>query len=608
MKQDVLFPVPDDRQGLMPLPSLAGVKVLALDTETTGLDVFGTSRPVGLSIASPEIGAAYFPWGHERGDNYDEEKVRRWCHQELKGKELVGANVKFDVHMLRKWGVDLEGIGCRVRDVQHAAALVDERRRTYSLEALAREFLGVGKVKLVDDGLKLHEKPSHVVAEYAAKDAWLTFQVAQKLAASVDAANLGRVLDLEDDLIYATCEMERNGAPIDVEKLESWTRSCNQRLSQTLMDLYRLVGFKVNPSSPWDLLKVFQKLRLPVTWTRAGADDVDDGATLPGIKVRKSGIPSFTWEILRRHYGLAPVRLAIEARQLQSLLSKYLEKYRRAVGSDGILRYSLNQLRSDEYGTVTGRYSSSNVNIQQVFNEERQEGATRDYYVRELFIPARGKSWVCADASQIEFRLFAHYSEDAKVIRQYVEDPNCDFHTVIAKLVGLDRTKAKSINFGRLYGMGLEKLADQMKNKLNRGEAPPTDEEIKRMYDQYDAMFPAVKRLSRKAMNLAEKRGFVRTYLGRRRRYGKGDKMHSALNAVIQGTAADVMKTKLLAIYRKREQLGLTMRFTVHDELDGDLHPGVDVDQLKRELDRQELDFQVPIIWTVKTGENWKLK
>lgn len=576
------------------LPPLDTIKLptdapIGLDTETTGLDWVAGHRPVGLSVAYPGHGW-YLPWAHEApGEQYPADAVRQWAKDNLQGRHLFLANAKFDVHMLRAWGLDLEALGCSVHDIQFHAALLDERRRTYSLDGLAHDFVGQGKAILPNTGVPIHERSAAEVAPYAVQDAVLTLKLAHLFTASLDVQGLRKVADLEDSLIYCTCEMERNGARLDVDKLEQWKREIQSRYLKSLFAISNSVGAKVNVNSTASLYKL-----LVLTGNK------------PYLKHKEK--VSVTYEDLKRYAPLHPaVQHALDARRYSSLLSRYIDKYLKAVGSDNIIRYNLNQMRSDQFGTVTGRYSSTDINIQQVFNEEHQEGVSNEYIIRELFLPEDGKAWVSADASQIEFRLFGHYSQDPNIVEQYTKDPMTDFHAITAKLTGLSRRDAKTINFGRLYGMGKDKMFEAM-TKLSSG-TPPSREVVDEMFEEYNRRFPAVRRMVQVAQDLADRRGYVKTFLGRRRRFERGLGVHAALNAVIQGTAADVMKLKLLELYNERKELGLTMRFTVHDEVDGDLPADpVFKDVLKAFLDYQSIPLRVPLLWTVDTGENWRLE
>ena len=188
---------------------------LALDTETTGLSVWKGARPIGLSVLalwSPVQGvvsALYLPWGHESGRQLPEEAVRRWAQEELAGRSLFFANAHFDLHMLRAWGLDLEALGAQPHDVQFHAALLDEGKLSYSLEALSREYLKEGKLQFKEDGLEIWERSADEVAPYAKQDAYLTARLASYFAGHLRGQGLEKVAALEDALIYAVL---RDGA------------------------------------------------------------------------------------------------------------------------------------------------------------------------------------------------------------------------------------------------------------------------------------------------------------------------------------------------------------------------------------------------------------
>jgi DNA polymerase-1 len=478
--------------------------------------------------------------------------------------------------MFWNWGVDLEAQGCRLHDVQHAAALLDEHRRRFALNVLAEEFLGRGKFELPTD-VKICEMSAGEVGPYAENDARLVSLLKEHLAPKVAAEDLGRVLELEDALIYATCEMERNGAPIDVAKLNLWRAKVRSEYQDAILAIYAAVKLRVNPNSGPDLARLFQELGLQYDSTLHGR-------------------PSFTSDFLET-IDHPTVQLALRARKLGDINSKYLDKYAHQLGGGSILRYKLWQLRTDQYGTITGRYASSSINIQQVFSVERNEAWLPDYVVRELFLPAPGRVFVSADANQIEFRLFAHFSGSRRLIDAYCNDPTTDFHQVVAEIVSISRKPAKNINFAKLFGGGLDKIAEMLKRPA--GEVAP-------LVARYEEEFPEAKTLMNRATRIAERRGYVKTLLGRRGRFPERERTYSALNKVIQGTAADIMKLKLLAVYRERKTLGLTLRYPVHDELAGDLEDPGRVGRLKELLDEPSLAVAVPIVWNVKTGKNWR--
>jgi DNA polymerase I-like protein with 3'-5' exonuclease and polymerase domains len=565
-KPPEVFPVLDDRY-----------KRVGIDCESTGTDVHGKDVPVGTSLYLEDGRNYYFPWGHEGGGNLDKGRVVNFLQRELKGKTLIMAEAKFDTNMHRKIGVDFEAIGCKLREVQFQAALLDgDERRSFKLDDMAEDYLNEKKVVLPHKNI--WQLPASIAGPYAEVDARLTFQLDEVLQPRIVAQDLATVLDVENELIYCVAEMERNGTPLDVEKLVAWLKEVDAEYSAIILDLYAKYGRRVNPNAAKDLEQLFKQLGIEYGFTE------------------KSGMGSFTDGFLKSvdHPAAAAVR---KARTLDSLKSKYLKKYDNE--RDGnVIRYKLHQLKGDDYGTVSGRFSSSSINIQQVFDPERQAdklGESR-YTIRELFIPEPGKVWVKADASQIEFRLFAHYSQSKKLIQAYNDNPNVDFHSVVADVMRVKRKPAKGLNFGKLYGMGRDKMSRQ--TGLDREESDV-------LFDKYDELFPEAKVLMNRAMELAKTRGYVKTLLGRRARFATAARLHSALNRVIQGSAADVLKKKLIEVYNYRKELGLTMRMTVHDEVDGDLEdPGKAV-TLKELLDAPILDIRVPLTWDVQVGPNW---
>jgi DNA polymerase-1 len=243
------------------------------------------------------------------------------------------------------------------------------------------------------------------------------------------------------------------------------------------------------------------------------------------------------------------------------------------------------------------------VNIQQVGGKKLQakmRGLKEQYPIRQLFVPESGL-WLGADASQIEYRLFAHYAKPPAVIKAYAENPETDFHAFVMSMVqqvrsDITRERTKDLNFAKIYGAGANKIAIML--GLSPEEASP-------FVTAYDRTFPQARTLMDESMRVAEKRGYVKTMLGRRARFPNGKFLHAALNRVIQGTAADINKMKLVELHKERKYTGLKLRFTVHDEADGDV-PDVEAGRRVREvLNRQSLPTRVPILWNVGVGPNW---
>lgn len=652
-------------------PCLDGITEIELDVESDGLRWWAGDRPIGFAVALPGEQTQYLPFAHRGGGNLDEVAVKRWAQRELRGKRITNLNTKFDVHMLREWGVDLEAQACEVSDVAHYAALLDDHRgdvgadrkyHGFSLESIVEDYLpDERKVTHVDgrtlDTRRMSDYHAGAIAIRAEADVRQVQKLKRLMWPMLDAQNLQCVRALEDQVIFAVCEMERNGTLIDVDLLDRWLIEIDAEMHALARAFADAVGFQVNPRSPDDMIRVFEKLHLKIEHT-------------------KDGKPSFTADILKAT-GHPTALQILRWKKLSSVKSKSLVPYARTVDrSTGLLRYALHQLRAqkdehDEYaaGTVSGRFSSTKIidtkdheegmNIQQVIKPAKQrvsmgfhEGDDSHddeiYIVRRLHVPQRGQLFISADAMQIEYRLFADYTRAPRLMQIYADDPMASFHRKVHAMLlpykpDLTYRRQKDVNFAKIYNAGVRKMAwmldyisaaefrelssskwnDHGKWRNHPTLKPKIDEvlEINRIYDRE---IPEARPLTRRAMHTAmpfcndrckkgdrlhrttEHRGYVCTILGRRSRFPDGDRIHKALNTIIQGGAADIMKQKLVELHAQRRALGLTLRYTVHDEVDGCV---VDREAARRVavvLNRQSfLQLKVPILWETSIGANW---
>ena len=585
-------------------PDLSRVQTVALDLETTGLKWWEDDKPIGLAITT-ELGTQNLPFGHKGGGNLDESIVKEWARRELRGKHIVNLNTRFDLHFMREWGVDLEAQDCSVSDIAHSAALLDDSRTRFSLDRLARDFLGETKVGADLDPTTFSSLHAGSLAPRAEADTRQVWQIEKLLNPRLDAEHLQRVKLLENQVIWVVCEMEKNGCPIDQGRLELWLHDSEQEYLRLLWNIYRDTNLNVKVSSTKSLITLCHTLKLPLTTT-------------------PDGRPSFTDTVLAsyQHPVIEKVR---RARKLASLRSKYLVKYRGAMSQDGILRYALHQLRADEGGTVSGRFSSSaltrrvGVNIQQVPSMAKQTDALGpDYLIRQLHRPASGQ-WLSADASQIEYRIFADMAQNPTVLKAYAEHPSLSFHHVVWEQMkqfkpDLLYKDLKTLNFAKLYGGGTARIAEMLgmitseqyetlKRTHARTDHPllKPAQDVMRLYDQ---ALPEVSKMLKVAARTAQTQGYIATALGRRSRLAPAHD-YKALNRQIQGTAADVMKLKLVELHQKRKETGFIMRFTLHDEVDGDCPDQHCADQVKQILNTQSLDTTVPLLWDVSTGATW---
>ena len=599
MSQGLLFqntPKESDWRPQEP-PCLAQVSRLSLDTESTGLRWFAGDRPVGISGCLPDNSTFYLPFGHA-GGNLDEGAVKRWAERELRGKQLDFFNAPHDINILRAWGVDLEAQGCTFSDAGHWAALLNDHRYTSSLDSVSKEYLGYGK--LTDPGVH-HMSDLHAedVDKYAQWDAKLVSDLRTVLWPRLDEEDLQRVRQLEDDCIPATAEMMWNGAPLNEELLDRWLVQSEKDYVQSLWALYRDLGFKVNPRSQPDLRRIFDKCGLE--YPRNEDPGPDNGkVTFAKRYLEKVDHPT--------------VRLLRRSNRLASLRSKYLIPYKEDLKKNGVLRYALHQLRSGDEegdkGTISGRYSSSafsatgdGVNIQQVagkkFDHSVKEEVDWPYHPRKLFRPGSGL-WCSADMEQVEYRLFVHYARPPKVMKAYEKDPHTNFHRVTQAMIEQRRPityeLTKDLNFAGLFGAQLPRFAFML---------GMTEEAAKSLYKVYHKSLPEARKLLKHAANVAKERGYVKTIMGRRARFPDGMYTNAAVNRVIQGSAADALKLKLVEL-RKATRGWFKMRFTVHDEINGDIPDREAAVEVEKVLDVQVLPTIVPLLWKVGTGNNWQ--
>ena len=613
---------------LKPPPNISGVRELEIDWETSGLKWWTKAhRPGGAGICLPDGSTHYLAWGHRGGGNNISEEAARCYFNDIRNVHITNLNTRFEVHMGREWGVDFEANGCTVADVGHFAALLDDHRQEHSLASIVRDYLtDEAKVNVVDgialDGSRMMEYHAGTVAVRAEADVRQVHKLKKLMLPKLTAEGLDEVRKLEEEVIYVVCEMEKNGTYTNVPLLDQWLVECEREWKQCLHQIYKNTGLSVNPTSNDDMKKLFR------------------ARGLESMEMSPSGKqPSFKEDVLKK-FEDENIKLALRAKQLRSLESKYLKKYRRNVDSDGLLRYALHQLRAQKgdeddrsAGTITGRFSSAaftfpkepdyGVNIQQVMKVAKQiakYGAR--YLIRQLHVPKdRRHLHLSADAEQIEYRIFASLANTPKVIQAYKDNPGMSFHKFMHELIKpfvptFTYRQQKDLNFAVIYAAGLAKMAfmlgyitkSEMEDiKDSKNYYDPRLKETREIRRIYDEVVPEVKGLLATASRLAETRGYVMTVMGRRMRFPEKQRLHKALNGVIQGSAADVNKKKLVELHQQRKHTGLIMRYTVHDEVDGDIPDAEGAAKVSEILNTQSFaKLRVPIRWAVKTGANWR--
>lgn len=586
-------------------PNLSGVKAVGLDTETKDLELLsrgpgfvrGAAHVVGVSVATDDD-AWYFPLRHEYAPeaslNLDPAKVFAWLDDVFSTRtSIVGANLMYDLEALRAEGV--RHPAGRLLDVQFAEPLLDENRRSYALDVLANVHLGEGKEtsklyqwcadsfggKVTGEQRKnIWRAPPSLVGPYAEADARLPLQILRKQWKLLDAEGLLDLFALECDLIPLLLDMRFRGVRVDTERARLVAADMRERAKH-----WQGVLGPVDAWSADSVARVFKKNNLEFLRTPDGA-------------------PSFTKDFLAT-VDHPVARAVLSVRKFEKAANPFVESYILGAVHNGRIHCQFHPLRSDNFGTVSGRFSSSNPNLQNIPSRDEELGPM----IRSLFIPEEGCTWRKADHSQIEYRLLTHYAvgPGADEMRaRYRDDPTTDYHEMTVELVRertsveLGRKPAKNLNFGLVYGMGKDTLMRSLGVGLDLAE---------QLYEAYFTALPAVKKTYKSAERLARRRGYIKTVLGRRRRFVDDEPTHKALNSALQGGAADIIKRGMVDCYKAGvfDVTGVP-HLTVHDELDWSDDGTPEYAEAMREAERilvECVPLRVPLRLGVDTGTTW---
>ncbi|RQZ19784.1 DNA polymerase I [Burkholderia sp. Bp9031] len=572
----------------------------AFDTETTSLDPM-TARLVGLSFSIEPGKAAYLPVAH-RGPDLPEQlpiddvlaRLKPWL--ESADRKKVGQHLKYDAQVLANYDIALNGI-------EHDTLLesyVLESHRTHDMDSLALRHLGVKTIKYEDvagKGAKqigFDEVALEQAAAYAAEDADITLQLHHALYPQIAReAGLERVYrEIEMPVSLVLRKMERTGVLIDDARLQAQSNEIAVRLIELEGQAYELAGGEFNLGSPKQIGQIFfEKLQLPV------------------VKKTPSGAPSTDEEVLQKLAEDYPLpKLLLEHRGLSKLKSTYTDKLPRMVNPEtGRVHTNYAQAVA-----VTGRLASNDPNLQNI-PVRTAEGRR----IREAFIASPGHRIVSADYSQIELRIMAHISGDASLLRAFSQGE--DIHrATAAEVFGVtplevnsdQRRIAKVINFGLIYGMSAFGLASNL--GITRDAA-------KLYIDRYFARYPGVARYMEDTRAVAKEKGYVETVFGRRLwlpeiNGGNGPRRQAAeraaINAPMQGTAADLIKLSMIAVddWLTRDRLASRMIMQVHDELVLEV-PDDELSLVREKLPEMMCGvakLKVPLVAEVGAGANWE--
>jgi DNA polymerase-1 len=582
------------------LEKINAAGLTSFDTETTSLDPM-TAQIVGLSLSVQVGRAAYVPLAHRGPDApvqlpRDEvlAKLKPWL--ESAEHKKVGQHLKYDEQVLANYGIEMRG-------VEHDTLLqsyVLESHRTHDMDSLALRHLGVKTIKYEEVAGKgagqigFDEVALDKAAEYAAEDADITLRLHEALYPQVRAEKtleyVYRGIELPTSRVLR--KMERTGVLIDAEKLRQQSSEIATRLIQLESEAYVLAGGEFNLGSPKQIGQIFfEKLELPV------------------VKKTPSGAPSTDEEVLQKLAEDYPLpKILLEHRGLSKLKSTYTDKLPRMVNtSTGRVHTNYAQAVA-----VTGRLASNDPNLQ---NIPVRTGEGRR--IREAFIAPPGHKLVSADYSQIELRIMAHISGDESLLRSFSQGE--DIHRATAaeifsvtplEVSNDQRRVAKVINFGLIYGMSSFGLASNL--GITRDAA-------KLYIDRYFARYPGVARYMEETRVSAKAKGYVETVFGRRLwlpeiNGGNGPRRQAAeraaINAPMQGTAADLIKLSMIAVqdWIEASKIGTRMIMQVHDELILEV-PDAELSDVRKRLPELMCgvaELKVPLVAEVGAGLNWE--
>jgi DNA polymerase I-like protein with 3'-5' exonuclease and polymerase domains len=570
------------------LPDLTSATKIAIDVETKDPNLkqngpgwpTGDGEVVGYAIAV-DGWSGYIPVRHLGGGNIDEKQANKWLNKVFEcPADKIMHNAQYDLGWIKRMGFTVNG---RIIDTMLIASLLDENRLSYSLNALAYDYLGKVKSEKglieaarefgIDPKAEMWKMPAMYVGPYAETDAELTLELWNFFSIQLSKEDLWQIANLELDLLPCLVDMTWRGVRVDLDRVERTRDSLLKRETEVLKKIKNVAGGQVEIWAAQSLAKAFDKLNIAYPKTEKGA-------------------PSFTKLFLQEHpHPLA--QLIVEARNLNKTSGTFINTIMKHCHADGRIHAHINQIRSDDGGTVSGRISMSNPNLQQIPARDPVMGPM----IRSLFLPEEGEQWAAIDFSQQEPRILVHYAHvygktrgielegAADFVEAYNNNPDTDFHTLVAEMANIPRKQAKTINLGMMYGMGVNKLSEQLDISVD---------EARGIIKQYHNRVPFVKGLMNGVMNrLNEKTsgGSLRSIKGRKCRfdlwepdtfemnkalpykdavdaYGPTTRLkraytYKALNRLIQASAADMTKQAMVNLY----QAGHLPMVQIHDEI-----------------------------------------
>ena len=598
-------------------PDLSQAEEIAIDLETRddNLKSLGPGWPrkdgyiVGFAVAADGY-KGYFPIRHEGGGNLDEAMVKRWVASVLRLPcPKIMHNAAYDLGWLLAEGFEVNGV---IYDTMLAAPLIDENRFSYSLNALGYDYLQEVKSEQalkeaaedfgVDAKGGLWQLPAMYVGAYAEQDAALTLKLWHHLKTILRKEELESIFELETNLLPTLIGITHRGIRFDRKKCEKLIDKMKTLEINAIKQVKDMAGVSVEVWAAASIAKAFDKLGIPYPKTETGK-------------------PSFTKAFLDTHaHPIA--KLIVEARELNKTHGTFLLPYLDHSAKTGRIHPHINQLRSDSGGTVTGRLSMANPNLQQVPARHEVIGPM----VRSLFLPEEGQLWAANDFSSQEPRLLVHYARLVdlpgadEMAQQYHQDPRTDFHQMVADLASIPRKQAKTIGLGLMYGMGKAKMAASLDLSVDEASA---------IINKFHQNVPFLKGTINAVMKRIEhpaSNGSIRTLLGRRCRFNLWEPMefginkalpreqavleygqrikraytYKGLNRLIQGSAADQTKAAMVAL--KRE--GFNLLLQVHDEIAISVESREEAERASQVM-QEAVKLEVPSVVDVEIGTTW---
>ena len=563
-------------------PDLSKYDYVAIDLETRDPNlksrgsgaVIGEGEIIGVALAV-EGWSGYYPIGHREG-NLDKRIVLDYVKDVCKAPNTkIFHNAMYDVCWLRSYNIQINGF---IVDTMVMSSLIDENRLSYTLNSIGFEYLrevkdekglkAAAEAAGVDAKSEMYKLPAMDVGAYAEKDAELTLELFKVLSREIQKQNLSEIFDLETQLFPCLIDMKFKGVRVDVEAAHKLKQQLTGEEHSLILEVKKATGLEPQIWAARSIAKVFDKLNLPYERTL------------------KSQAPSFTKNFLSQHQHPLVQKIA-KAREINKAHTTFIDTILKHEHK-GRIHADINPIRSDQGGTVTGRFSYSNPNLQQIPARNKDLGPK----IRSLFIPEENCTWGCFDYSQQEPRLVVHYAATtdpimyddsvSNIVEKFKSD-SVDFHQTVADMAGISRTQAKTINLGLFYGMGKAKLQAEL--------GLSTKAEAESLFNQYHENVPFVRELMNRTSQHAQLSGSIGTLLGRRCRFNKWEPntfgMHTpmsleeaertygrgrikraftykSLNKLIQGSAADMTKKAMLDLYNE----GIIPHIQIHDELD----------------------------------------